>query len=196
MVSESECIYTLTHLKNLAVLLSLALSSPGNHPCFSCKTAGREVMRCSVSGCGCFYHEDCVRKLLGTTSSPGGGFCCPQHICSTCCLERDLQRASKGFSALFDVFNLDRDAARPINYSEIKKNNASLCSPLFWFAHRPSDALYPMSSGLSHRGQLRGGGQRHPHSSYHDLQQSWQHQEERPPHLPRQCELVLPVCQR
>lgn len=43
-----------------------------------------------------------MRKLLGTTSSPGGGFCCPQHICSTCCLERDLQRASKGkgFSAL------------------------------------------------------------------------------------------------
>ncbi|XP_051279435.1 histone-lysine N-methyltransferase NSD3 isoform X3 [Dicentrarchus labrax] len=68
----------------------------GNHPCFSCKTAGREVTRCSVSGCGCYYHEDCVRKLPGATSSPGGGFCCPQHSCSTCCLERDLQRASKG----------------------------------------------------------------------------------------------------
>ncbi|XP_041643443.1 histone-lysine N-methyltransferase NSD3 isoform X2 [Cheilinus undulatus] len=68
----------------------------GNHPCFSCKTAGREVTRCSVSGCGCFYHEDCVRKLPGTTSNQGGGFCCPQHSCSTCCLERDLQRASKG----------------------------------------------------------------------------------------------------
>ncbi|KAM3610977.1 uncharacterized protein V6R79_011595 [Siganus canaliculatus] len=68
----------------------------GNHPCFSCKAAGREVTRCSFSGCGCYYHEDCVRKLLGTTSGPGGGFCCPQHSCSTCCLERDLQRASKG----------------------------------------------------------------------------------------------------
>ncbi|KAM7391350.1 hypothetical protein PAMP_022046 [Pampus punctatissimus] len=68
----------------------------GNHPCFSCKTAGREVTRCSVSGCGCYYHEDCVRKLPGTTSSSGGGFSCPQHSCSTCCLERDLQRASKG----------------------------------------------------------------------------------------------------
>ncbi|XP_044050985.1 histone-lysine N-methyltransferase NSD3 isoform X7 [Siniperca chuatsi] len=68
----------------------------GNHPCFSCKTAGREVTRCSASGCGCYYHEDCVRKLPGTTSSTGGGFCCPQHSCSTCCLERDLQRASKG----------------------------------------------------------------------------------------------------
>ncbi|XP_070820331.1 histone-lysine N-methyltransferase NSD3 isoform X3 [Chaetodon trifascialis] len=68
----------------------------GNHPCFSCKTAGREVTRCSVSGCGCYYHEDCVRKLPGTTGSTGGGFSCPQHSCSTCCLERDLQRANKG----------------------------------------------------------------------------------------------------
>ncbi|KAF0034082.1 hypothetical protein F2P81_014148 [Scophthalmus maximus] len=71
----------------------------GNHPCFSCKTVGQEgqeVTRCSVLGCGCYYHEDCVRKLPGTTSSPDGGFCCPQHSCSTCCLERDLQRATKG----------------------------------------------------------------------------------------------------
>ncbi|XP_072243708.1 histone-lysine N-methyltransferase NSD3 isoform X3 [Leuresthes tenuis] len=68
----------------------------GNHPCFSCKTVGQEVTRCSVSGCGCYYHEECVQKLPGATSSPGGGFCCPQHSCSTCCLERDLQRASKG----------------------------------------------------------------------------------------------------
>ncbi|XP_041855275.1 histone-lysine N-methyltransferase NSD3 isoform X7 [Melanotaenia boesemani] len=68
----------------------------GSHPCFSCKTVGREVTRCSVSGCGCYYHEDCVQKLPGTTNSPGGGFCCPQHSCSACCLERDLQRASKG----------------------------------------------------------------------------------------------------
>ena len=71
----------------------------GNHPCFSCKTVGQEVTRCSVSGCGCYYHEECVRKLPGATSSPGGGFCCPQHSCSTCCLERDLQRASKGRAA-------------------------------------------------------------------------------------------------
>ncbi|XP_032434420.1 histone-lysine N-methyltransferase NSD3 isoform X3 [Xiphophorus hellerii] len=68
----------------------------GNHPCFSCKSVDPEVTRCSMSGCGCFYHEDCVRKLPGATSGSGGGFCCPQHSCSTCCLERDLQRASKG----------------------------------------------------------------------------------------------------
>lgn len=75
---------------------------PGNHPCFSCKTVGRDVTRCSVSGCGCYYHEDCVRKLPGTTSSSGGGFSCPQHSCSTCCLERDVQRASKG-KTTFDL---------------------------------------------------------------------------------------------
>ncbi|XP_053726486.1 histone-lysine N-methyltransferase NSD3 isoform X1 [Synchiropus splendidus] len=68
----------------------------GTHQCFSCKTAGREVTRCSVSGCGCYYHEDCVRKLPGTTSSSSGGFCCPQHSCVTCCLEKDLLRAGKG----------------------------------------------------------------------------------------------------
>ncbi|XP_056233381.1 histone-lysine N-methyltransferase NSD3 isoform X5 [Seriola aureovittata] len=68
----------------------------GNHPCFSCKTVGQEVTRCSVLGCGCYYHEDCVRKLPGTTISSDGGFCCPHHSCATCCLERDLQRASKG----------------------------------------------------------------------------------------------------
>ncbi|XP_056134541.1 histone-lysine N-methyltransferase NSD3 [Lampris incognitus] len=68
----------------------------GSHSCFSCKTVGREVTRCSIAGCGCYYHEDCVRKLPGTTNNVNGDFCCPQHTCSTCCLERDLQRASKG----------------------------------------------------------------------------------------------------
>uniref|UniRef100_A0A3Q2XKZ7 Histone-lysine N-methyltransferase NSD3 n=1 Tax=Hippocampus comes TaxID=109280 RepID=A0A3Q2XKZ7_HIPCM len=68
----------------------------GNHQCFSCKKASQEVTRCSVTGCGCYYHEDCVRKLPGTTNNTGGGFSCPQHSCATCCLERDLQRASKG----------------------------------------------------------------------------------------------------
>uniref|UniRef100_A0A1A8FDW8 Histone-lysine N-methyltransferase NSD3 n=2 Tax=Nothobranchius korthausae TaxID=1143690 RepID=A0A1A8FDW8_9TELE len=68
----------------------------GSHPCFSCKAAGKEVTRCSVAGCGCYYHEECVQKLPGAASSSDGGFSCPQHSCSTCCLERDVQRASKG----------------------------------------------------------------------------------------------------
>ncbi|CAL8345488.1 unnamed protein product [Lota lota] len=67
-----------------------------NHSCFSCKMSGQEVTRCSVPGCGCFYHEECVRKLPGATGIAGGGFCCPQHTCFTCCLERDLEKASKG----------------------------------------------------------------------------------------------------
>uniref|UniRef100_A0A1A8P0M0 Wolf-Hirschhorn syndrome candidate 1-like 1 n=1 Tax=Nothobranchius rachovii TaxID=451742 RepID=A0A1A8P0M0_9TELE len=50
----------------------------------------------AFAGCGCYYHEECVQKLPGATSSSGGGFSCPQHSCSTCCLERDVQRASKG----------------------------------------------------------------------------------------------------
>lgn len=91
------------HVRAAGLLPSAALSL-GNHPCFSCKSAGQEVTRCSVLGCGCYYHEDCVRKLPGTSISSDGGFCCPQHSCSTCCLERDLQRASKGTNSPRRVF--------------------------------------------------------------------------------------------
>lgn len=35
----------------------------GQHPCFSCKVSGKDVKRCSVSVCGKFYHEACVRKF-------------------------------------------------------------------------------------------------------------------------------------
>ncbi|CAB1319939.1 unnamed protein product [Coregonus sp. 'balchen'] len=69
----------------------------GSHSCFSCKAGGGEVLRCSVVGCGRYYHDDCVRKLPGTVGGgTGGGFRCPQHTCATCCLERDLHQATKG----------------------------------------------------------------------------------------------------
>uniref|UniRef100_A0A8C8D9E1 Histone-lysine N-methyltransferase NSD3 n=1 Tax=Oncorhynchus tshawytscha TaxID=74940 RepID=A0A8C8D9E1_ONCTS len=69
----------------------------GSHSCFSCKTGGGEVLRCSVVGCGRYYHDDCVHKLPGTVGGgTGGGFHCPQHNCTTCCLERDLHQAAKG----------------------------------------------------------------------------------------------------
>ncbi|XP_020329010.1 histone-lysine N-methyltransferase NSD3 isoform X3 [Oncorhynchus kisutch] len=69
----------------------------GSHLCFSCKAGGGEVLRCSVVGCGRYYHDDCVRKLPGTVGSgTGGGFRCPQHTCATCCLERDLHQATQG----------------------------------------------------------------------------------------------------
>ncbi|XP_035391480.1 histone-lysine N-methyltransferase NSD3 isoform X3 [Electrophorus electricus] len=67
----------------------------GSHPCFSCKVADGEVKRCLVSGCGRYYHETCARKYPGTAPEPRG-LRCPQHSCATCCLERDLHKASKG----------------------------------------------------------------------------------------------------
>ncbi|XP_035234563.1 histone-lysine N-methyltransferase NSD3-like isoform X1 [Anguilla anguilla] len=67
----------------------------GSHSCFSCKTPGGEVKRCSVGGCGRFYHDSCVRKLPGA-STDSKGLRCPQHSCATCCLERDLHKAAKG----------------------------------------------------------------------------------------------------
>uniref|UniRef100_A0A8C9W7U4 Histone-lysine N-methyltransferase NSD3 n=1 Tax=Scleropages formosus TaxID=113540 RepID=A0A8C9W7U4_SCLFO len=67
----------------------------GSHTCFSCKVLSAEVKRCSVNGCGRFYHETCARKYPSATSDPNG-LRCPQHCCATCCLERDLQKASKG----------------------------------------------------------------------------------------------------
>ncbi|XP_015195713.2 histone-lysine N-methyltransferase NSD3 isoform X2 [Lepisosteus oculatus] len=67
----------------------------GAHSCFSCKASGSDVKRCSVSGCGRFYHESCVRKHANATFE-SKGFRCPQHSCATCALERDMHKASKG----------------------------------------------------------------------------------------------------
>uniref|UniRef100_A0A8C1LIW4 Histone-lysine N-methyltransferase NSD3 n=1 Tax=Cyprinus carpio TaxID=7962 RepID=A0A8C1LIW4_CYPCA len=77
-------------------LICLWLSlSPGSHPCFSCKVVEGDVKRCSVNGCGRYYHETCARKYTGTTTDTRG-LRCPQHSCATCCLDRDLHRAGKG----------------------------------------------------------------------------------------------------
>ncbi|XP_048876476.1 histone-lysine N-methyltransferase NSD3-like isoform X1 [Brienomyrus brachyistius] len=67
----------------------------GTHPCFSCKVSDGDTVRCSASGCGRFYHEACARKYPGTVADPKG-LRCPQHTCATCCLERDLHKATKG----------------------------------------------------------------------------------------------------
>uniref|UniRef100_A0A8C9SQI3 Histone-lysine N-methyltransferase NSD3 n=1 Tax=Scleropages formosus TaxID=113540 RepID=A0A8C9SQI3_SCLFO len=53
----------------------------GSHTCFSCKVLSAEVKRCSVNGCGRFYHETCARKYPSATSDPNG-LRCPQHCCS------------------------------------------------------------------------------------------------------------------
>ncbi|XP_029336100.1 histone-lysine N-methyltransferase NSD3 isoform X5 [Mus caroli] len=67
----------------------------GQHPCFSCKVSGKDVKRCSVSVCGKFYHEACVRKFP-TAIFESKGFRCPQHCCSSCSMEKDIHKASKG----------------------------------------------------------------------------------------------------
>uniref|UniRef100_A0A8C9G196 Histone-lysine N-methyltransferase NSD3 n=1 Tax=Pavo cristatus TaxID=9049 RepID=A0A8C9G196_PAVCR len=67
----------------------------GEHTCFSCKLPGRDVKRCSVSACGKFYHEACVRKFA-TALFESRGFRCPQHCCSACSVEKDIHKASKG----------------------------------------------------------------------------------------------------
>lgn len=55
----------------------------GEHTCFSCKSKDKETKRCSVSQCGKFYHEDCVKKLANARFE-GKGFVCPHHVCATC----------------------------------------------------------------------------------------------------------------
>uniref|UniRef100_A0A8C2HWX7 Nuclear receptor binding SET domain protein 3 n=1 Tax=Cyprinus carpio TaxID=7962 RepID=A0A8C2HWX7_CYPCA len=55
----------------------------GSHPCFSCKVVEGDVKRCSVNGCGRYYHETCARKYTGTTTDTRG-LRCPQHSCGTC----------------------------------------------------------------------------------------------------------------
>ncbi|KAM4883632.1 histone-lysine N-methyltransferase NSD3 isoform 6-T6 [Sylvia borin] len=67
----------------------------GEHTCFSCKLPGKDVKRCSVSTCGKFYHEACVRKFA-TALFESRGFRCPQHCCTACSMDKDMHKASKG----------------------------------------------------------------------------------------------------
>ncbi|XP_048368442.1 histone-lysine N-methyltransferase NSD3 isoform X3 [Sphaerodactylus townsendi] len=67
----------------------------GQHTCFSCKVAGKDVKRCSVNACGKFYHEACVRKFA-TAVFESRGFRCPQHCCTACSMDKDIHKASKG----------------------------------------------------------------------------------------------------
>ncbi|XP_053574011.1 histone-lysine N-methyltransferase NSD3 isoform X2 [Bombina bombina] len=67
----------------------------GLHTCFSCKTPSTSVKRCSVLSCGKFYHEVCARQYSATVPD-SKGFRCPHHCCSTCTIQKDLYRASKG----------------------------------------------------------------------------------------------------
>lgn len=85
----------------------------GQHPCFSCKVSGEDVKRCSVGVCGKFYHEACVRKFP-TAIFESKGFRCPQHCCSSCCMERDIYKACKGNQSQDGTKCAgERSAARP-----------------------------------------------------------------------------------
>uniref|UniRef100_A0A8C2HYG1 Nuclear receptor binding SET domain protein 3 n=1 Tax=Cyprinus carpio TaxID=7962 RepID=A0A8C2HYG1_CYPCA len=70
-------------IDTLASNLFVTSLSPGSHPCFSCKVVEGDVKRCSVNGCGRYYHETCARKYTGTTTDTRG-LRCPQHSCGTC----------------------------------------------------------------------------------------------------------------
>lgn len=59
----------------------------GNHSCFKCKKADASTKKCSVSQCGKFYHEDCV-KSLQYAKCENKSFTCPLHVCESCCAEQ------------------------------------------------------------------------------------------------------------
>ncbi|XP_053125516.1 histone-lysine N-methyltransferase NSD3 isoform X6 [Hemicordylus capensis] len=91
-VFHTECLGLSSHPDGKFVCLEC---KNGQHTCFSCKLPGKDVKRCSVNACGKFYHEACVRKFA-TAVFESRGFRCPQHCCTTCSMDKDIHKASKG----------------------------------------------------------------------------------------------------
>ncbi|RUS83107.1 hypothetical protein EGW08_009139 [Elysia chlorotica] len=58
----------------------------GVHTCFSCKTPDSSTIKCSITVCGKYYHEACVKKLR-LTRFDAKGFVCPLHMCATCAVD-------------------------------------------------------------------------------------------------------------
>lgn len=54
----------------------------GNHTCFICRKTSN-VVQCSASSCGKFYHLDCLR-MLSHVKIEGEKFTCPLHFCNVC----------------------------------------------------------------------------------------------------------------
>lgn len=76
----------------------------GIHSCFACKKQDKEVRRCSVSQCGKFYHEECVKKLPQARME-GKGFICPLHVCATCAADNIRNpKAVKGINVVLTLF--------------------------------------------------------------------------------------------
>ena len=86
-------------MKNaLRRIIILFFSSLGVHTCFSCKKADGGTIRCSISVCGKYYHEACIKKLrLARYESKG--FVCPMHTCATCAV--DDVRNPKAFKGVY-----------------------------------------------------------------------------------------------
>ncbi|XP_064465828.1 histone-lysine N-methyltransferase NSD2-like [Ornithodoros turicata] len=59
--------------------------STGLQPCFACQSA-TDTEKCSLEGCGRFYHVDCLQQLsfLPCKREP---LICPQHSCFACALD-------------------------------------------------------------------------------------------------------------
>ncbi|XP_064421578.1 histone-lysine N-methyltransferase NSD3 isoform X3 [Latimeria chalumnae] len=97
---EGEC-YRLFHMECLGLTalpegkFICIECKAGSHTCFSCKVPGTDVKRCSVNACGRFFHESCARKY-STSMFESKGFRCPQHCCTTCSIDKDIHKASKG----------------------------------------------------------------------------------------------------
>jgi len=69
----------------------------GFHPCFICKSKDlpsdpiknkKTTKKCSSSGCGRWYHEQCLTEtvLWPQTKDGGRGITCPAHVCHTCAI--------------------------------------------------------------------------------------------------------------
>ncbi|XP_074643736.1 histone-lysine N-methyltransferase NSD2-like isoform X2 [Tubulanus polymorphus] len=69
----------------------------GVHLCFVCQKPDQQTKKCSISHCGKFYHEDCIKSIAEsssssssssssntTTKTAAAAFICPLHTCDTC----------------------------------------------------------------------------------------------------------------
>ncbi|KAJ8015047.1 hypothetical protein DPEC_G00022080 [Dallia pectoralis] len=101
----------------------------GVRTCFVCKKSGDSVNRCMVSGCGKFYHNDCILKHA-PTQLQNKSFRCSLHVCLSCHINNPFNPcSSKG--------RLTRCVRCPIAYhandycmaagSVVLANNSFLC---------------------------------------------------------------------
>jgi hypothetical protein len=76
----------------------------GAHTCFLCKkkTTSAVTKKCSSTGCGKYYHDECVRSSGLFRKEHGGQFFCSHHACATCICEAALGRGDSSHHAARD----------------------------------------------------------------------------------------------